>query len=65
MAAKRADYFGAGTQVVWDVDVLRGEFIQTFRATDPENPTLFRRGEIADAEPALAGFRMPVDEIFE
>ncbi|HLE68800.1 MAG TPA: Uma2 family endonuclease [Vicinamibacteria bacterium] len=65
MAAKRADYFAAGTQVVWDVDVLRGELIRVFRATDPENPALYRRGEIADAEPALPGFRMPVDEIFE
>ena len=24
MAQKRADYFAAGTKVVWDVDVLRG-----------------------------------------
>ncbi len=65
MAAKRADYFAAGTQVVWDVDVLRGEFIRSFPAADPSNPVLFRRGEIADAEPALPGFRMPVEEIFE
>jgi Uma2 family endonuclease len=65
MAAKRADYFAAGTQVVWDVDVLRGELIRVFRATDPETPVIFRRGEVADAEPALPGFRMPVDDIFE
>jgi Uma2 family endonuclease len=65
MAAKRAEYFTAGTQVVWDVDVLRGECIRVFRSTDPENPSLFRRGESADAEPALPGFRMPVDEIFK
>ncbi len=45
MAAKRADYFAAGTQVVWDVDVLRGELIRVFRANDPENPSTFRRGE--------------------
>jgi Uma2 family endonuclease len=65
MAAKRADYFAAGTQVVWDVDVLRGELIRAFRANDPENPVGFGRGEIADAEPALPGFRMPIDDIFE
>lgn len=65
MTAKRADYFAAGTQVVWDVDVLRGGNIRVFQAPDPENPALYRRGEIADAEPALHGFRMPVDEIFE
>jgi hypothetical protein len=39
--------------------------IRVFRATDPENPTVFRRGEIADAEPAVPGFRMPVDDIFD
>jgi Uma2 family endonuclease len=65
MATKRADYFAAGTQVVWDVDVLRGELIRAFRANDPENPVGFGRGEIADAEPALPGFRMPIDDIFE
>jgi Uma2 family endonuclease len=65
MAAKRADYFAAATRVVWDVDVLRGELIRAFRAAEPNNPILFRRGESADAEPALPGFRMPVDDIFE
>lgn len=65
MAAKRADYFAAGTQVVWDLDVLRGEFIRAFQAADPENPVFYRRGETAEAEPALPGFRMSVDEIFQ
>jgi Uma2 family endonuclease len=65
MAAKRADYFAAGTQVVWDLDVLQGEAIRVFRATDPEEPASYRRGETAEAEPALPGFRMKVDEIFE
>ncbi len=65
MAAKRADYFAAGTQVVWDVDVLRSEVIRVFRTTDPENPSVFGRGEVADTEPALPGFRMPVDDIFK
>lgn len=65
MRAKRAEYFAAGTQVVWDVDVLRGELIRSYRAAEPNNPVVFGRGEIADAEPALPGFRMPVDDIFE
>jgi Uma2 family endonuclease len=65
MAAKRGDYFAAGTQVVWDVDVLRNEVIRVFRVTDPENPSVVGRGEIADAEPAVPGFRMPVDDIFK
>ena len=64
MAAKRADYFAAGTAVVWDVDVLREECIRVYRASDPATPTVYRRGEIADAEPALPEFSMPVDDLF-
>ena len=60
MAQKRADYFAAGTLVVWDVDVLRDEVI----SDDPDNPTVFQRGQLADAEPALPGWSMPVDDLF-
>jgi Uma2 family endonuclease len=63
-AAKRADYFAAGTKVVWDVDVLREGWIRVYRAEDPENPTIYRRGEVAEAEPAVPGWRMLVDELF-
>ena len=63
--AKRADYFAAGTQVVWDVDVLREELIRVYRAQDPRNPTIYRRGEVAEAEPAVPGWRFPVDELFD
>lgn len=63
MAAKRTDYFAAGTEVVWDVDPL-AETVAVYRAADPTNPTIYRRGDIADAEPAMPGWRMPVDEIF-
>jgi Uma2 family endonuclease len=65
MAAKRADYFAAGTRVVWDVDVLREELIRVYRADDPEQPTIYRRGEVAEAEPAVPGWRFPVDELFD
>jgi len=65
MARKRADYFAAGTQVVWDVDLQAPEFVvNVYRATDPERPTRYRRGEIAEAEPAVPGWRMPVDDLF-
>ena len=63
MAEKRADYFAAGTLVVWDVDPVNG-VIHRCRADDPDNPTTFRDGEIADAEPAVPGWRMPVDVAF-
>ncbi|HEX7956141.1 MAG TPA: Uma2 family endonuclease [Pyrinomonadaceae bacterium] len=64
MARKRADYFAAGTQVVWDVDLLSETPVRVFRAGDPEGPTLYRRGETAEAEPALPGWTMPVDDLF-
>jgi Uma2 family endonuclease len=63
MAAKRADYFGAGTLVVWDVDPL-AETVQVFRSSDPEKPVTYRRGETAEAEPAVPGWRVAVDDIF-
>jgi Uma2 family endonuclease len=64
MARKRADYFAAGTLVLWDVDLLSETPVRAYRAADPENPTLYRRGESADAEPALHGWGMPVDDLF-
>jgi Uma2 family endonuclease len=64
MAAKRADYFAAGTLVVWDVDVLREQTIRVHRATDPDHPTLYRRGDVAEAEPAVPEWTFPVDDLF-
>ena len=64
MAAKRRDYFAAGTVVVWDADVLRSETVKVYRASDPDNPTVYRRGELAEAEPAVPGWAMPVEDFF-
>lgn len=64
MARKRADYFSAGTQVVWDVDVLRDHVVGAYRASDPETPAVYRHGERAAAEPALPGWSMLVDDLF-
>jgi Uma2 family endonuclease len=64
MAEKRADYFAAGTLVVWDVDVLRDQVVRVYRASDPEHPTVYRSGEVAEAEPAVPGWSMPVDDLF-
>jgi len=49
--------------VVWDVDLLSPNVIKVYRASAPENPTIYRRGEIAEAEPAVPGWRMPVDDV--
>ena len=64
MAAKRADYFAAGTLVVWDVDVLEDYVVRVYRAADPEHPMSYRRGEHAEAEPALPDWSMPVEDLF-
>jgi Uma2 family endonuclease len=64
MAAKRADYFAAGTLVVWDVDLLSDDVVRVYRASDPERATVYHRGEIAEAEPALSGWTMAVDDLF-
>jgi Uma2 family endonuclease len=63
MAAKRADYFEAGTQVVWDVDP-RAQCIHVYRADRPDQPVTYRKGQQAEAEPAVPGWRIAVDEIF-
>ena len=66
MAAKRADYFAAGTLVVWDVDLLSEDVVRVFRVGDEAIPAaVYRRGELAGAEPAVPGWRMPVDELFD
>lgn len=62
LAAKRADYFLAGTPVVWDVDAVR-------RIVNRYNlgiamPTSFRPGDMADAEPAVPLWRLEVAWLF-
>ena len=64
LAEKRRDYFAAGTQVVWDVDLLSEDVVRVYRAADPETPTIYRRGDLAEAEPALPNWTMPVDDLF-
>jgi Uma2 family endonuclease len=65
MSERRRDYFAAGSLVVWDVDLLNDDVIKVYRYTDPENPTIYHRGEIAEAEPAVPGWTMPVDDLFK
>lgn len=65
IAAKRSDYFAAGTKVIWDVDLDSEDVVRVYRADSPNLPTIYRRGELAEAEPAVPGWKMPVDELFE
>lgn len=58
MAAKRDDYFEAGTKVVWDVDPI-ARVVHAYRA-DGTRAT-FGPGTEADAEPAVPGWRIAID----
>ena len=61
---KIADYFAAGTRVVWVVDLRSDDVIKAYHSSNPLNPKIFRRDEIADAEPAVPGWRFPVNSLF-
>ena len=63
LALKRADYFEAGTAIVWDVD-SETQVVRVYRSTDPETPAEFAVGDVADAEPVMPGWRLAVSEIF-
>jgi Uma2 family endonuclease len=65
IARKRADYFAAGTLVVWDVDLLGDDVVKVYRVTEPDRPSIYRRGETAEAETAVPGWMMPVDDLFD
>jgi Uma2 family endonuclease len=64
IAEKRRDYFAAGTLCLWDVDLLSPDVIKSYFANDPDNPIIFRRGDIANAGEAVPGWSMPVDDLF-
>jgi Uma2 family endonuclease len=61
---KIADYLAAGTLVVWDVDLQNEEVVAKYSLENPTEPQIFRRGETADASPAVPGWSMPVDALF-
>ena len=65
MELKRADYFAAGCRVVWDVDLLSANVVRVYRADAASEPQIYRRGDLADAEPAVPGWKMAVDDLFE
>lgn len=65
IAQKRADYFAAGTQVVWDVDLQADAVIRAYQASQPEQPTIFRRGDQAETGRALPGWTFEVNALFQ
>lgn len=65
IAQKLADYLATGTLVVWDVDLLSDDVVKAYRASEPNKPMIYRRGEVAEAEPAVPGWTMAVDDLFQ
>ncbi len=61
---KIRDHFAAGTRVVWDVDLLGDEIIKAYRRDNIDFPTIYRRGDTANAEPAVPGWTFAVDTLF-
>ena len=61
MAQKRADYFEAGTAVVWDVDPVAG-IVRKYGVDGSVQE--FGKGGQADAEPAVPGWNLNVDWLF-
>ena len=59
-----APVFAAGTRVVGDVDTRGADMVRVHRAIAPDAPTVYRRGDVAEAEPAVLGWTMPVDGLF-
>ena len=59
LAAKRAEYFEAGTLIVWDADPVAG-VVRSYRANGA-GPVVFGAGMEVDAEPAVPGWRVAVD----
>jgi len=61
---KIRDYFASGSKVVWDVDLLGDIVIRVYRSTDPDHPAIYKHGDLAEAEPAVSGWQMTVNELF-
>ena len=45
-------------------DLLSPEVIKSYSIDDPTNPQIFRRGNTANAEPAVPGWKFNVNELF-
>lgn len=61
---KIRDYFAAGTLVVWDVDLQSEDVIKKYSAGQMDAPTIYKRGDMAEAAPAVAGWRFPAANLF-
>ncbi len=59
MSNKRADYFAAGTLVVWDIDLLSDDVVRAYRSDAPNKPYHLPSGRSRAGEPAVPSWRCP------
>lgn len=62
MQAKLVEYFDAGVELVWFVDV-RHQSVEVFTA--PDSSVVFRAAQVITGGTALPGFRLKVCELFQ
>lgn len=63
LASKRADYFEAGAQVVWDVDPV-ANIIRSFTVQSPTKPIEFTPDTHAHAGQAVPNWVIDVEQLF-
>jgi Uma2 family endonuclease len=61
MERKRAEYFAAGTQVIWMIDIDE-RTVTVYQA--PERFSVLRENEFLDGGSTLPGFRLSLHELF-
>ncbi|MFO0849336.1 MAG: Uma2 family endonuclease [Gemmataceae bacterium] len=61
MAQKRRDYFGSGTQVVWEIDP-DDRTVTVY--TDPTTHTILTAADTLTGDPVLPGFVLPLADLF-
>ena len=43
---------------------MNDDVVRVYRASDPRTPKIYRRGQVAEAEPGVPGWTMAVDDLF-
>lgn len=47
-----------------DICLSSGLWARVYRASNPDYPTIYRRGEVAEAAPTVPGWTVSVDDLF-
>ena len=50
---------------VRDVDLDSEDVVRVYRFDNPDSPTIYRRGDFAEGEPAVPGWSIPIDDSFD